>query len=144
MTMGIEEVIADFGLEPHPEGGHFCEVWRSTLELPAAVVGKPDGRPRSAGTSIYFALGEGESSAPHMVTSDELWIHVAGDPLLLETAESADADWAPLTLSLASGQLQSTVPARSWQRARPMPGPCGWSLCVCVVVPGFDFADFTM
>lgn len=142
--MTLQELIAAYGLQPHPEGGYYREVWRSPLELPAEVVAKQDGRARSAGTSIYFLLGAEDASAPHMVTSDELWVHVAGDPLLLQTSDTAHGPWLDRRLGLSEGQLQSVVTAGDWQQARPMAGPAGWSLCVCVVVPGFDFADFTM
>lgn len=43
--------------------------------------------------------------------------------------------------------LQAVVPAGSWQGARvvgatDVPADRAWSLVVCVVTPGFDYADF--
>src|SRR4051794_32724620 len=61
-------------LRPHPEGGWFRETFRS------AVVFDPPGYagPRAAATAIYFLLQPGESSAWHVVTSDELWLLHSG------------------------------------------------------------------
>jgi len=40
------QVIAALGLSPHPEGGHYREIWRDA----------PKGGGRGAGTAIYFLL----------------------------------------------------------------------------------------
>ncbi len=44
---------------------------------------------------------------------------------------------------------QTVVPPNHWQKARPITrseptsgNPVGYALVACVVVPGFDFADF--
>jgi predicted cupin superfamily sugar epimerase len=39
-------------------------------------------------------------------------------------------------------ELQVLVPAGVWQSATPAANE--WSLVACVVVPGFDYADFEM
>src|SRR6478672_8434218 len=46
------ELIATLGLQPHPEGGYYRELFRST-----DIVTPADGRgPRTALTTIYFLL----------------------------------------------------------------------------------------
>ena len=77
MHVRAEELIATLGLRPHPEGGFFREIFRSsTLVTPA------DGRgPRSALTTIYFLLTEGTHSRWHHVISDEVWHLYEGGPL---------------------------------------------------------------
>ena len=53
------DLIAALQLRPHPEGGHFREVFRS-----AATVRPDDGRAaRSALTTIDFLLARGQRSA---------------------------------------------------------------------------------
>jgi len=59
-------LIERLGLEPHPEGGYFREVFRS----PHRVQPKDDRDERSALTTIYFLLVEGECSRWHRVRSD--------------------------------------------------------------------------
>ena len=73
------ELIARLEMIPHPEGGHFCEVFRSS-----SIVRPDDARPpRAALTTIYFLLQSGEYSALHRVLSDEVWHFYEGDPLEL-------------------------------------------------------------
>ena len=65
--MTPRQLIDRLKLAPHPEGGHFREVFRA----PAAV--RPaDGRDdRSAMTTIYYLLARGDHSRWHRVASDE-------------------------------------------------------------------------
>jgi predicted cupin superfamily sugar epimerase len=71
------EVIAQLGLQPHPEGGHFRETFRDTRRT-------ADGR--SVSTAIYFLLAAGEASHWHRVDATEIWHWHAGAPLELRIA----------------------------------------------------------
>lgn len=141
------ELVERLGLEAHPEGGFFREVYRSGLEvLHPAAPGNPD---RSAGTHIYFLLRSDQVSAFHRVRwSDELWHLYAGDPLELHLIhEDGRHERRLLTADLEAGAPVTVVPAGCWQAARPAPGAAsasGWSLGGCTVAPGFDFADFEL
>lgn len=125
------------GLRPHPEGGWYAETYRH-----ADSVERPAGE-RSLGTAIYFLLLPGESSAWHQVRSDELWFHHRGGPLRLFIGDSDSAyDEHLLGPDVSNGERpQRLVPAGAWQAARPVDEAV---LVSCVVVPGFDFADFTL
>ncbi len=140
----LDFLIDHLRLSPHPEGGYYRETWRSDLRLPAEAL--PDhGGPRSAGTAINYLLPRDEESALHRVCSDELWFFQLGDPLQLRIKEKLNADARALTLGCRPrDQLQVLVPADHWQSARSEGGPAGYTLVACVVVPGFDFADFEM
>jgi uncharacterized protein len=130
-------------LAPHPEGGWYRETWRSPVSL------RPEGYggQRSAGTAIYFLLLPGERSRWHVVRSDELWLWHGSGPLILQlggaggepTIERDVVLGADLT---AGQQPQAVVPGGVWQRAA-LAGEAP-ALVSCVVVPGFDFADFRM
>lgn len=127
-------------LQPHPEGGWYAETYRHSAGV------KTDAGTRSLGTAIYFLLGPGESSAWHRVSSDELWFHHRGGALRLWLAGDGDAPGEITELllgsDLAAGQRpQLLVPGGVWQAARPVDEAV---LVSCVVVPGFDFADFTL
>lgn len=131
-------------LAPHPEGGWFRETWRSDLTfgqsaLPAEYCGS-----RSAGTAILFLLMPGQQSAWHTVRSAELWLYHRGSPLLLEIGIERDGATTHLLGSDvdAGEHPQLVVPPGQWQRARPRDDEP--TLVSCVVVPGFDFADFAM
>ncbi len=118
-------------LLPHPEGGHYREIWR---DQPAAGA-------RGAGTSILFLLTEGERSHWHRVDAAEVWLWQAGAPLYLGIASSGAARQSVrLGPDLGSGErLQATVPAGAWQEAS---GLGAWSLVSCIVAPAFQFEGF--
>ncbi len=131
-------------LAPHPEGGWFRETWRSELTFGAPALPPDYTGPRSAGTAILFLLMPGQQSAWHTVRSAELWFYHRGGPLLLEVgAEKDSATTHLLGSDITAGESpQIVVPPGHWQRARPSGDDP--ALVSCAVVPGFDFADFTM
>ncbi|WP_116091984.1 cupin domain-containing protein [Sphingomonas crusticola] len=116
-------LIERHGLAPHPEGGWYRETWRA-----AAAPGE-----RAGGTAILFLLERGQSSHWHKVDADELWLWHSGAPLELQIGGDA--------ITLDATNPQALVPANVWQAAR---AGAGWALVSCVVVPGFDFAGFTL
>jgi len=133
----LPEWATDLDLQPHPEGGWYAETYRH-----ADGVERPEGD-RSLGTAIYFLLLPGESSAWHRVASDELWFHHRGGGLRLWVGDDPDdAVEQVLGSDIAAGQRpQLLVPGGAWQAARPVDEAV---LVSCVVVPGFDFADFEL
>ena len=136
--------IRRLNLAPHPEGGWFRETWRSELTLAEPALPDHYDGPRAAGTAILFALLPGQESAWHTVRSAELWLHHRGSPVVLEfgpNQESA-ATWVLGSDIDAGHHPQVLVPPGHWQRARPRGTEA--SLVSCVVVPGFDFADFVL
>lgn len=136
--MRADELIDLLHLAPHPEGGHYREIFRSP-----AVVTPDDGRPRrSALTSIDFLLRRGEFSAWHRVASDEAWHWLEGEPLRLwcipPTLDHLTAvDLAPAS---ATSAPRHVVPAGWWQAAEPLGE---FAYIGATVGPGFDFADFS-
>ncbi len=129
------ELITRLALEPHPEGGWYREIHRSTQMFQT-----PRG-PRSALTSIYFLLEQQQYSRWHVVGSDEVWHHGDGAALELlvyrpDTRELVHRLVGPV------GQAQEPIAiarAGEWQAARSLGN---WSLVGCDVAPGFDFEDF--
>lgn len=141
------EWAARLELVPHPEGGWYSETWRSDIELPGVALPNMFGGARSAGTAILFLLEPGQQSAWHTVRGTEIWLYHRGSPLLLELGGDGDAPDSVtkyvLGPDISSGQTpQVVVPPCSWQRARPIGDEAG--LVSCIVVPGFDFADFRL
>ena len=139
----IVQLIDKLQLQPHPEGGFYRETWRSNLCLPQAILPAEYTGDRSAGTSILFLLPTEHFSRWHRVRSAELWFHQAGDPLELVMAETLDGATQIIQLG-RDHTFQAVVPPNHWQRATPVPGAAGYALVACVVVPGFDFADFEL
>jgi predicted cupin superfamily sugar epimerase len=131
-------------MSPHPEGGWFRETWRSELTIAQSALPPDYTGPRSAGTAILFLLMPGQQSAWHSVRSAELWLFHRGSPLLLDVGpEQASATTHLVGANFeAAEEPQLLVPPRYWQRARPRDDQP--SLVSCVVVPGFDYADFAL
>jgi uncharacterized protein len=143
LPVEIVQLIDKLQLQPHPEGGFYRETWRSDLCLPQSILPAAYTGDRSAGTSILFLLPMGHCSRWHRVRSAELWFHQAGDPLELAMTETLDG--ASQTIQLGRDYaFQAIVPPNYWQKATPVPGAAGYALVACVVVPGFDFADFEL
>jgi 2-hydroxychromene-2-carboxylate isomerase/predicted cupin superfamily sugar epimerase len=132
-------LIRRLELRPHPEGGHYREIFRS-----GALVDPADGRGRRAGlTAIHFLLRRGEHGRWHRVRSDEAWHLEDGDglDLVLLPPDLGRVVRVALAPAGAGGSSAHVVPAGWWQAARPTGA---WALAACDVGPGFDFADFAL
>jgi predicted cupin superfamily sugar epimerase len=121
--------IADLHLSPHPEGGHYRQVFKSKRRV--------DGDSRSALTAIYFVLGRGERSRWHRVRSDEIWVHLDGAGVSFFTF---DGTIVRESLLDAATHMQ-IVEANVWQAAEATDGD---ALFACFVAPGFEFEDFSL
>jgi predicted cupin superfamily sugar epimerase len=145
MDQAAKKIVERFALTPHPEGGFYREVYRSTLTVTRPGVPAGTEARRAAGTHIYFMLADGQISAFHRVRgTDEIWHLYAGGPLEVHTIDAGGAHSArTLTTDLSTGEPATVVAAGDWQAARLAPG-AAWAFCGCTVAPGFDFADFEM
>ena len=126
-------IIEHFGMQPHPEGGHYVETFRD----------RPADGGRGALTCIHFLLQTGEVSAWHRVDAAEIWHFAAGDPLRLTLApEGAAREVWTLGQDLAAGErLHQVVPAGCWQSAESLGR---WTLVSCIVAPAFVFEGFEL
>jgi predicted cupin superfamily sugar epimerase len=131
-------LINEFGLRPHPEGGYFREVFRSTDQVQPL-----NGRSaRCALTTIYYLLVDGQYARWHRVASDEAWHFYEGDPLELYWIDEKDAVHRQVLGKYARDtRPMCVVRAGYWQAARPLGK---YSFIGCTVAPGFEFQDFEM
>lgn len=143
-------LIAELGLQPHPEGGHYREFHRT----PAGP-----GQ-RAALTSIDFLLVGGDApqfSAWHRVDADEVWHLLEGDGLDLWLMPPGLTRLEQLTLGPVAGMRPAgatdkghpgaaarrprhVVPAGWWQAARPIGA---YAYVGATVAPGFEFSGFS-
>lgn len=131
------ELIRHLVLQPHPEGGHYAEVFKS----PHRVERGEGGDARAALTTIYFLLAQGERSRWHRVASDELWHYYEGDPLELVWEEAGEVRRVQVGPVAMGREPVAVVPAGSWQAARARGA---YTLVGCTVAPGFEFTDFAL
>ena len=132
-------LIESLGLIAHPEGGYYREVYRSSASV------KPSDRrePRSALTTIYFLLTQGQFSRWHRVRSDEVWHFYEGATLdlWLTSPEISRLEHRRLGPFEQLQQPVQVVPAGWWQAAQ---SSGAYTLTGCTVGPGFDFKDFAL
>jgi len=143
MNQQTLNLIEKLGLQPHPEGGHYRELYRSEEK----VVRQTDDQERLSLTTIYFLLAVGEQSRWHVVSSDEVWHFYEGDDLELFIYDPVSQKLSITVLGNTSDghPRVAVVPAGHWQAARPLKQDTtstGYSLVGCTVGPGFEFADF--
>ena len=126
-----ERLITALALSPHPEGGHFKEMFRDA------------GAPRAHSTAIYFLLREGEVSQPHRIDAAEIWHYYRGAPLELTIAQEGGRTVRHiLGPDIENGERpQLVVPPHAWQGARSLGE---YTLVGCTVAPGFEFSAFEM
>lgn len=138
-----DSVVQKLGLEKHPEGGYYKEVYRSDEQLqhlPERFKG-----PRSIATSIYFLLGGNDKSHFHKIKSDETWHFYLGAALELhQIDEEGTYSKVRIGANILGGEvLQYTVPKNVWFAAQSADAH-SYSLMGCTVAPGFDFQDFEL
>jgi hypothetical protein len=136
MHSRVRDLIGEFRLQSHPEGGFFRENFRS-----AHKVQPLDGRSaRSALTTIYYLLAKGQHSRWHRVASDEAWHFYEGDPMEVCWIDSQRVVHQELLgRDTLNAHPMCVVPNGCWQAARPLGE---YSFVGCSVGPGFDFQDF--
>ena len=66
-----ESIIKDLSLEPHPEGGHFVECFRT-----------------ESISIIYYLLKKNEKSHWHRLTKNEILHFYDGDPLIVSLSKN--------------------------------------------------------
>ena len=140
---GAQYWIDHLNLEPHPEGGFFCQTYRAPLVIERSALPPTFRGPRSASTAIYFLLAGEDFSALHRLVADEVWHFYAGAALLVHSIDlTGNHSVIKLGQNHEAGeQLQWVVPAKHWFGSC-LEQPDQYALVGCTVAPGFDFADF--
>lgn len=137
--------IEKLGLQAHPEGGYFNEVYRSDETIDESSLPERYKGVRNFCTSIYFMLKSGQVSHFHRLNSDEIWHFYSGSPLSLYII---DKEGRLSSIKIGSNPengelLQFAIPKGTWFGAE-VDEPGSYSLIGCTVSPGFDFADFEL
>ncbi|MGH7242052.1 MAG: cupin domain-containing protein [Phycisphaerales bacterium] len=153
LNAAAARLVALLELVPLPaEGGFFRETYRSSEKIPSnALPGRYRSRDcgRRHSTQIYFLLAPGVVSLMHLVLSDEVFHHYAGDPVeQLQIFPDGSAKVVVIGSELESGERpQVVVPRNVWQGCRirvEVANAAGYALLGCTVSPGFEWADFRL
>lgn len=153
LNAAASRIVKLLDLVPLPaEGGYFRETYRSGEKIPTdALPGRYESRDcgRSHSTQIYFLLAPGVVSLMHLVQSDEVFHHYAGDAVeQLQIYPDGSAQVVMIGGNLEAGERpQVVVPRGVWQGCRirnASPNLQGFALLGCTVSPGFEWADFRL
>ena len=140
-----EYYINKLGLEKHPEGGWFKEVYRSAEEIVKEYLPERFSGSRHHSTSIYFLLTSDTFSAFHRIKSDELWHFYEGSSVTIYMIDDA-GNFSEVSLGrdIENGELlQYAVPHGVWFGAK-VNSADSFCLVGCTVAPGFHFDDFEL
>jgi predicted cupin superfamily sugar epimerase len=143
--MNAKDWIDALSLIPHPEGGHYKEIYRaegiiSQPNLPMRYNGG-----RSYSTTIYYLLESNDFSSLHRLSSDEQWFHIDGTALTIHSI-SPNGTYIQYHIgkNLDNGETPyAVVPHGCWFGGTILE-PHSFSLVGCVVAPGFHFDDFEL
>jgi uncharacterized protein len=137
--------IDKLGLQKHPEGGYYREIYRSDEVIPQSALPKRFGGDRAISTSIYFLLESNDFSAFHRIKSEEIWHFYKGSSLTIYMiSEDGILTTAILGDDIENQQsLQVIVPRNTWFAAN-VNNMNDYTLVGCTVAPGFDFHDFEL
>jgi predicted cupin superfamily sugar epimerase len=117
----VEELVQRLGLQAHPEGGWYREVYRD-----AAV------------STIHYIMEAGSLAPLHRVHDRvELWHFYGGSPVELHTIVGDRHD----VVMLGPDAPLAVVPAGAWQATR---AGDGYAWCGATVAPAFEFAAWEM
>ncbi|XP_033125503.1 uncharacterized protein LOC117123616 [Anneissia japonica] len=120
-----EELIAEFGLQEHIEGGYYKQTYRSEHS-----------------TAIYYLVSKGSGIVWHRIRGrDELWHYYAGDPIEVSLANPEGVSMGKRVVGpdLTKGQtFQLLIPGDHWQSAKCLDGG-KWTLFGCTVSPAFEY-----
>ena len=118
----IKSLIKDHNMEPHPEGGHYVEVFRNDNV-----------------THIYFLLEEHEKSHWHRITKTETLHFYSGSPLNVYT--SKDGVNFQVDEIGSNNNFMFTVAKETWFALK---STGSYSLIGCTVAPAFEFGDLEL
>jgi predicted cupin superfamily sugar epimerase len=132
----MQKYIDALGLQPHPEGGFYKEVYRSEETIV--------GGERNLMTSIYFLLTSENVSKFHRIKSDELWFHHAGSPLIVHTLDENGHHEHVVGSDFEKNMKPQFMVPKNTIFGSTVMEENSFSLVSCVVAPGFDFRDFEL
>jgi uncharacterized protein len=142
--INVDYWINHLNLLPHPEGGYYKEMYRSSEVISSSALPDRFEGDRHFSTAIYFLLRSEDRSVFHRIKTDEVWHFYQGSTLLIYVLHPNELKIFKLGSDLENGEsLQVVIPANCWFGAL-VEKPESFALCGCTVAPGFDFNDFEM
>ncbi len=139
-TNDAQFYISHLGLEPHPEGGFYKQIFASDVKTHTE-----QDKQRKLYTSIYFLLRSEDISHLHRLQSDELWYYHGGSSLTVHIIdEQGEYKEVNLGLKLEEGEVPQVLVPKNSIFGSSVKEANTFSLVGCMVSPGFEFEDFEL
>ena len=129
-----EKIIEKLNLSKHPEGGYFCQTYKSDL----IVQPEKESYTRSSATHIYYFLSRGMYSKFHKVKHAEIWNLYDGKGVKLHIYDDKNNKVVEQILSKRDFKFHTVVHGDLWQAAEPIGD---FVLVGCTVAPGWELED---
>jgi uncharacterized protein len=142
----IIQLINEYHLQPHPEGGYFACTYKSNDYVKLFNNDRYNNEKRSASTSMYYLLNKTDYSAWHILKSDELWYFHQGSPLNIYVIDENGYLITYLLgdpLKFKGAAFQVCIKAGTYFAAEII-DKNSYSLVGCMVAPGFEYRDFKL
>ena len=129
-----EQLIKEYGLQPHEEGGHFAEVYTAPFEA--------NGRPLAG--SIYFLLDRGEVSRFHVIDCDEIWYFHEGCGMKITALADGSKEEYLLGNDVERGERAMVVVPKGRVFGAENLDPERYSFVSCMTAPKFSYDGFRL
>jgi len=140
-----DSIINKLGLEPHIEGGHFTETYKSPYLVDGKYINENIEGKRPLSTSIYYLLKSGQVSKFHRLKFDEQWFYHSGSPLLIHLIDKdGKLENVKLGTDVTIGEIPQLLVKAGLVLGAEVVKNNSFCLVSCVVTPGFDYRDFTL
>lgn len=137
-------LIAELGLEQHPEGGYYKRTYCSQHRVGVDKHEYGDAS-RPINSSIYYLLAGSDYSAWRCFKSSETWYHHQGSSITLHILDPVSKQYRSVVvgdpLQDAGAVFQYTVDKNTWFAAS-VNNPQSFAMCGCSVSPAFDYRDY--
>ena len=132
-------LIEAYHMEKHPEGGFFAEAFTSAEEYVP-----PDTKKRRAlAGSIYYLLGEGETSLFHQIDCEELWYYHEGCGMRITVlTPEGDREEFLLGRNAERGERAMVAVPKGAIFAAENLEKDGFTFVYCVTVPKFSLDGY--
>lgn len=129
-----DDIINEYKLEMHPEGGWFSECYTSS--------GQQNGRAMAG--SIYYLMRGAEISHFHQLDSDEIWFYHEGCGMRITVITSSTRDEYLLGSNFENDErVMVSIPKGAIFAAENL-SEDGYTFVSCVTTPKFTYDGFKL
>ncbi len=134
MIERTKELVKEYKLERHPEGGWFAENYTSE---------KTDGQ-RAFSGSIYFMLDKGDISHFHQIDCEEIWYYHEGCGMKITVINGGEVKEYLLGKDISKGQSMMVVVPRDSIFAAENLEEDDYTFVSCMTTPKFTYDGFRL